>query len=199
MNTCVAETIAAIDQRIITLQFTKENLLNLFSPVMEEVRVSVGVAAPVDRNGNGKAPAARPSKVKAAAKPMRKTHRADRAINGCWKCGEPFKAAHLMTHTGLSKGGATGQIARWILAGLVKKVSPGQYVRTGKFPAATAVATAAAPVVVVPGLDELKLSVEQRLEKALKDRDQALAQGQERLAKILQDKVDKLQGELEAK
>lgn len=51
---------------------------------------------------------------------------------------------------------------------------------------------AKASKVFVPGLDEPELSLEERLEQALKERDKAIAAGQDTLARILQAKVQKL-------
>lgn len=115
------------------------------------------------------------------------------------KLPQPFTGVILAKALGLTKNGASSQIHRWQEAGLVKRVAFGQYERTAKFPAASitnrpAIVTAHIPI---PGLDpEPKGSIAEQLEKALKDRDAATAAGQDRLAKILQDKVDKLTKQL---
>lgn len=49
---------------------------------------------------------------------------------------EPFTAPMLIKATGLSKGGASGQINRWLRRGMIERVEAGKYVRTKSFPTA---------------------------------------------------------------
>lgn len=114
------------------------------------------------------------------------------ALGACLRLEQPFTRIVLSEASGLTKNGAGSQITRWERAGFVKRVGFGLYERTAKFPATQAAETR----VAVPGLDQPVSTVAQQLEKALKDRDDARAKGLDKLAKILQDKVDKLQAQL---
>ncbi len=134
----------------------------------------------------------------------RRTESSEKAMAACAILNEPFRAPDLARMSGMSPKVACCCLFRWSKKGLIQKVGFGEYKRTAKFPTGKpangsgdeAVPTPTSGRIKIPGLDKEQLTVEQQLEKALKDRDEAVGRGQEKLARIFQDKIDRLQAQL---
>lgn len=110
---------------------------------------------------------------------------------------EPFTTADVARAGKLDKKTATYLVTEAKRKGMLKSEGWGKISRSSSFPGAKAPASSNGRL-TIPGLDKESLSLEQQLEKALKDRDEALARGNDKLAAILQDKVDQLQAKIES-
>jgi hypothetical protein len=115
-------------------------------------------------------------------------------LAACAKLTQPFDAPALAAAAGLKAKAAQNQLMRWCNKGLLKRMGPGRYERTAQFPANGA--GPGEPPAPTVNAAEVK-SLEAQIQAACRERDNAVASGRDKLAKILQDKVDKLQRQLE--
>ncbi len=185
MKECIEQTIGEVDGKIAALTALRENLVAQFG----EERGTTPAAA-LDRAFK------KMRRQPAGEKAPRRTPEEMLAIGR--GLPSPVTVDDLEKATGMTRAGAGSQIVRWTRLGYLKRLGYGKYERTAKFPKGEAAAAAAeVKTLHAPGLDGDGLSLEQRLENALRERDAAVAAGRENLAKILQDKVNKLQGLLE--
>ena len=104
---------------------------------------------------------------------------------------EPFGSDEVMKALGAEYKAASNWFTRASAKGWVKRVGTGQYKRTAKFPGA-----GKAPA-ETPAGEPGEPSLQEKLDKALKDRDAAMARGNDTLARILQDKVTMLQKKID--
>jgi predicted ArsR family transcriptional regulator len=111
-------------------------------------------------------------------------------LQACAKLSPPISAEDLAGALGTKVVSARGQLERWVKKKLVRKVGKGRYEMMLELPAAQA----ATP----PPKREYRADLEEKIAAACKERDNAVASGRDKLAKILQDKVDKLQVQLDA-
>jgi hypothetical protein len=118
---------------------------------------------------------------------------------------EPFNTDTLSTTARVPRKAASNFTCRGAAKGAIKRTAPGQFVRTAKFaslfptpstPTANPALALAPARVHIPGLDPVPATLEEQLHKALQERDHALGTNQDKLARILQDKVNKLQAQL---
>lgn len=130
-------------------------------------------------------------------------------FGACRGLEEPFCIADLAKVSGLTKAGASSQIYRWAEAGLLVKKGPGLFERSPKFPPAEGDAAPAAVVgngnggrdVPAPSpklVDTRVADLEKAIKEACVERDKNRANSRDRMAQVYQDKIDKLQRELEA-
>lgn len=141
--------------------------------------------------------AARPAAAKRTETGPRARRSPQETIAEIGALPEPFGRVEMIEALGLSHGGAGSQIDRFVTNGWLKKVAPGRYARTSKYPGARPVPQPAAAM-RIPGLDPEALTLSEQLEKALRDRDAARARNEVGLVKILQDKIAKIEAELAA-
>ena len=188
MQTHIAQTIESISAKIDALTTCRNALILAFGePSSTPIRPIPPKPAPTARKS---------SIVNRKSKAPRRSDAFEHNTSIAAKLRQPFTGIVLSKALGLTKNGGASQINRWLVAGLVKRVGFGQYERTAKFPNSQP-STPQPSTVHVPGLDpEPKGTIQEQLEKALKDRDAAVSAGQDRLAKILQDKVDHLTAQL---
>ena len=199
MTKYINDTIAALDLKIGLLQQTRRTLESTFENWTIEAEPDNREApAPAPVNGHPRpgmpARAARAARKHGGRGAGWKLLSAKREAAAA-KLAEPFGTSDLAKAAGSDLKHAGGQICRWVRAGFLKTVGYGKYERTAKFPKAEAAGAQAR--VAIPGLDpEPAKSIQEQLEKALKDRDEARAAGHDKLAKILQDKVALLEAKL---
>lgn len=156
--------------------------------------------------------------AKSTAKPVKKSPyiTTNDALRACAQLAQPFNAEQVSKATGGSFKSATSMISRWFDKGYLERAAYGKYRRTKAHPVPHSPAepkptSGPTPGIIrpptppakervsIPGLDEPELTLEQKLEKALKARDKAVAEGNETMARIQQDKIDKFEAELEAR
>jgi hypothetical protein len=195
----VQQTIADLENKIVNLDLLVHHLKVHFAdsipPSIPGHGAPISPISPIPSKPTRRAPTA-PSK-----KTPRRSDAGARNAAICAGLPQPFTSISLAKALSLTKNGGSSQITRWMAIGLVKRVGFGQYERTAKFPGSPRRSPTEAGQLPhstpIPGLDpEPKGTIAEQLEKALKDRDTAKAAGQDRLAKILQDKVDKLTSQL---
>jgi hypothetical protein len=113
-------------------------------------------------------------------------------MEACANLPQPFVVEDFAKAAGLKSKAASSNVYRWSAKGLLAKAGPGLW----KWVGPTAQAATAAPPMAEPEGASAKLVDE--IEKACKERDRARENGRDKLADILQRKVDKLQAELDA-
>lgn len=112
---------------------------------------------------------------------------------------QPFSVQQFMAACDITTAKAYGYLWRWKNAfGWVKSLGRDSYERTAAFGGADFKASKpAVGRITIPGLDKEEKTLAQQLDQALAERDRARGAGNETLAKIYQDKADKLQARLE--
>lgn len=209
MKQHVQDTITEIETRITDLAALRNVLINTFG-AGDEVACINGIPAPIT-------PPAKVGRVapRVPAPKSKRTTKSTKPIGGF--CGQILQAAqglaspfdvddlHAVLKSSMTRDQVRWNVPYMIKRGLLKTVTPGyggylaKLALAGKHskPSAPKPSTPPPSTNHIPGLDpEPKGTIAEQLERALKDRDAATASGQDRLAKILQDKVDKLTKQL---
>jgi hypothetical protein len=103
---------------------------------------------------------------------------------------EPFTQEDFASAAGITRKQGYGFFTRWKKAGLVVRVGRNQYRRADSAPSAPALSPEKRSHIPIPGLDPE--SDQDKLEKAISDRNKARAANQTTLAQILENKVQML-------
>ena len=104
----------------------------------------------------------------------------------------PFSAAELVAAVGdkmFTLQRAFAAVHNWKVKDLCVPAGKGRYALTEAFPASSG-------RLKIPGIDKPEETTQQAIERVLKGRDQARADGRDTMAQILQDKADKLHKQL---
>lgn len=213
MKLCIVETIAELENR-------REELQQLIDGLKRMGGGPAPAAPPVPGNGggdgrlqiaNGKdfqpVKAIKPARAGKAGAMGRgnfkdgsraaQLERARQLVMVAASLPEPITPASLQKAAGLdSMKLANGALWRWEKREKwLKRVGVGQYARTKNFPKANGNGAAQGERLRIPGLDPESLATQ--LERARSELADARAGGQETLAKILKDKVEGLERDLE--
>jgi len=208
----IQQTVDIIDSRIQSLHTLRSQLLALdlaphpSVPVVPSVppsQITTGgivQPTPARAKNNGSSPKHR--KTEAPKHRPRRSSRADtHSLAIAATLPEPFSAPDLAKAAKLDYKTASNRVTHWKAAKFIKRVAPGQYTRTAKFPVnqvnpvnPVQKSPEPPPETPVPARRQLQ----DELNLALKLRDSALAKGQDTLAHHHQEHIDRIEKQLAA-
>jgi len=198
MQNHVEQTIIDLTNQILAITACRDSLVAIFS-------VAVGRRSPSAPSEHSDQPAAR--NLKPVRKPITKrsnsvkaarTESAGNTIAAAASLADPITPASLSKASGLSKNGAFSAIHRWSKSGWVKKVGPGKYSRTAKFPAAEVGRRSPSAPSQPSAKPEVanRADLERKLADALKQRDYARENNRAEIVSVFQREIDHLTAQL---
>ena len=196
MTEHVAKVLEQIDGEVDRLHELRAGLVKWFGDGAPVVPAKGATSPPraAERGSQARNGSAKPRVARLAAAPKSGGKRGALLLEQAQKLvglAEPFGSDEVMKALGVEYKAASNWFTRASAKGWVKRVGTGQYKRTAKFPGA-----GEAPA-ETPAGEPGEPSLQEKLDKALKDRDAAMARGNDTLARILQDKVTMLQKKID--